>query len=134
MLQKIKNRRADGFTIIEVVIVLAIAGLIFAIVFIAVPQLQESQRDNSRRAEVGRVSAAVIDASANNSGSLPSDIATVTPTVDDLQMTYINDGVGTADVDTVVYAVGADCDGGGSARSYNLTTILESGATYCVDG
>ena len=38
-----------GFTIIEVVLVLAIAGLIFLMVFIALPALQRSQRDTERR-------------------------------------------------------------------------------------
>ena len=38
-----------GFTIIEVVLVLAIAGLIFLMVFIALPTLQRSQRDTQRR-------------------------------------------------------------------------------------
>ncbi|MCL2869540.1 prepilin-type N-terminal cleavage/methylation domain-containing protein, partial [Candidatus Saccharibacteria bacterium] len=33
----------QGFTIIEVVLVLAIAGLIFLMVFIALPALQRSQ-------------------------------------------------------------------------------------------
>ena len=34
------NRRNKGFTIIEVVLVLAIAGLVFLMVFIALPSLQ----------------------------------------------------------------------------------------------
>ena len=38
-----KNKK--GFTIIEVVLVLAIAGLIFLMVFIALPALQRSQRN-----------------------------------------------------------------------------------------
>ncbi|MBS7346174.1 MAG: type II secretion system protein, partial [Candidatus Sacchiramonaceae bacterium] len=37
-----------GFTIIEVVLVLAIAGLIFLVVFIALPALQRNQRDTQR--------------------------------------------------------------------------------------
>ena len=40
-----KKDNKKGFTIIEVVLVLAIAGLIFAMVFIALPALQRSQRD-----------------------------------------------------------------------------------------
>lgn len=38
-----------GFTIIEVVLVLAVAGLIFLMVFIALPALQRSQRDSQRK-------------------------------------------------------------------------------------
>jgi prepilin-type N-terminal cleavage/methylation domain-containing protein len=37
MLNKIQKRKEDGFTIIEVLIVLAIAGLIMLVVFLAVP-------------------------------------------------------------------------------------------------
>ncbi len=51
--------RGSGFTIIEVVLVLAVAGLIFLTVFLALPALQKSQRDNARRQDVGRVVAGV---------------------------------------------------------------------------
>ena len=44
-----KKDNKKGFTIIEVVLVLAIAGLIFAMVFIALPALQRSQHDQSRK-------------------------------------------------------------------------------------
>ena len=47
---KLNNQLDDksntkGLTIIEVVLVLAIAGLIFLMVFIALPALQRNQRD-----------------------------------------------------------------------------------------
>ena len=42
----------NGFTVIEVVLVLAIAGLIFLMVFIAFPALARSQRDAKRRDDI----------------------------------------------------------------------------------
>jgi prepilin-type N-terminal cleavage/methylation domain-containing protein len=48
-------RTQKGFTIIEVVLVLAIAGLIFLIVFLALPQLQKSRRDTQRRKDVAQI-------------------------------------------------------------------------------
>lgn len=60
--------RHQGFTIIEVVLVLAIAGLIFLMVFIALPALQRSQRDQARRTDVGLVAAAVKNWRSNNRG------------------------------------------------------------------
>jgi prepilin-type N-terminal cleavage/methylation domain-containing protein len=48
-----KRLNNKGFTIIEVMIVVAIAGLIMVILFIAVPQAQKSQRDTYRRHYVG---------------------------------------------------------------------------------
>jgi prepilin-type N-terminal cleavage/methylation domain-containing protein len=46
----VKSRQSQGFTMIEVMIVLAIAGLIMVILFIAVPEAQVSVRDNHRKA------------------------------------------------------------------------------------
>lgn len=62
-----------GFTIIEVVLVLAIAGLIFLMVFIALPSLQRSQRDTERRIKMANVQTKVMDYQNNNNGKLPND-------------------------------------------------------------
>lgn len=61
-----------GFTIIEVVLVLAIAALIFLIVFLAVPTLQRSQRDTQRRSDVGRLHSAVTSWSSSRQGQIPT--------------------------------------------------------------
>lgn len=55
-----------GFTIIEVVLVLAIAGLIFLMIFVALPALQRSQRDAERRNDVAIVAAAIKQWRVNN--------------------------------------------------------------------
>ena len=55
-----------GFTIIEVVLVLAIAGLIFLMVFVALPTLQKSQKDTQRRNDIARVGTALLNYYANN--------------------------------------------------------------------
>ncbi len=73
MTNKISTTK-QGFTIIEVVLVLAIAGLIFLMVFVAFPALQRNQRDTQRRQDYADLGAAVITSSANNnSHSLPGD-------------------------------------------------------------
>lgn len=66
-----KNKQG-GFTIIEVVLVLAIAGLIFLMVFIALPALQRSQRDTQRRDDVSRMVSQLNSYATNNRGSLPT--------------------------------------------------------------
>lgn len=71
--QKINSRR--GFTIIEVVLVLAIAGLIFLMVFLALPALQRSQRDTQRRSDFSEFLTQVSNYQSNNRGRLPSDKA-----------------------------------------------------------
>ena len=62
-----------GFTIIEVVLVLAIAGLIFLMVFIALPALQRSQRDTQRRDDMARFLSQLNQDQANNGGTVPGD-------------------------------------------------------------
>ena len=52
-------------------IVLAIAGLILAIVFIAVPALQRNSRNTQRRADLANLRAQVETWTSNNNGKLP---------------------------------------------------------------
>lgn len=61
-----------GFTIIEVALVLAIAGLIFLVVFLALPALQNSQKDTAAKEDAGRIVSALQSYSADNQGSLPT--------------------------------------------------------------
>jgi len=65
------GRGKKGFTIIEVVLVLAIAGLIFLMVFIALPALQQAQRNTQRENDLSRFLTAVTDFQSNNNGQLP---------------------------------------------------------------
>ncbi len=74
-----KIKKKEGFTIIEVVLVLAIAGLIFLMVFVALPALQSSQRDTQRREDMGRLVTAITNYKANNRNKLPA--ATTNDTV-----------------------------------------------------
>ena len=67
-INKNQNSTKKGFTIIEVVLVLAIAGLIFLMVFLALPALQRSQRDTQRKQDVAMVVTALHNWKANNKG------------------------------------------------------------------
>lgn len=67
------NKQKKGFTIIEVVLVLAIGGLIFLMVFIALPALQRSQRDTQRRQDVAIIASAVRQYMAHNHNNAPPD-------------------------------------------------------------
>lgn len=73
---KNNNKFKKGFTIIEVVLVLAIAGLIFLMVFIALPALQSSQRNTQREDDLSRFLTAITDYSTNNSGRIPFSTGT----------------------------------------------------------
>ena len=68
----ITQQNKKGFTIIEVVLVLAIAGLIFLMVFLALPALQRGQRDSQRRSDISRFMSQINSYQTNNGGRVPS--------------------------------------------------------------
>lgn len=163
MLQNLmkKRREGQGFTIIEVLIVLAIAGLIIAVVLIAIPQLQRNQRNEARRSITNRIKTELDSYAGNNNGTYPtattgtgaSELGTATTGFIGRYLSgisaniqepktgspmYPNPAAGTAQ-GYVRYRVNTICAGesstgtGASARNYTLVTNLEGGATYCVD-
>ena len=67
-----KHKLYEGFTIVEVVLVLAIAGLIFLAVFLALPALQRSQRNTARKQDYSTIASAIQTYKANNKGEFPT--------------------------------------------------------------
>jgi prepilin-type N-terminal cleavage/methylation domain-containing protein len=150
MTSKLKSQN-KGFTIIEVVLVLAIAGLIFLIVFLALPQLQRSRRDTQRRNDVGRILAELENFASNNNGDYPANAAAIEAsggfkerylsgvTLEDPSTnstyTFVD---GTPSQGQVQYDAGSVCNGenfaSGAARDVAVRVQLESGQVYyCAD-
>ncbi len=77
-----KENSKKGFTIIEVVLVLAIAGLIFLMVFIALPAMQRGQRDTQRRDDMARFMSQLNQYQSNNKGAIPTTEAAYTSFLD----------------------------------------------------
>lgn len=142
------RKKEEGFTIIEVVLVLAIAGLIFLVVFLALPALQRSQRDTQRRNDASRFASQVTQFQSNNSGKLPSTELTASG-ISTFLTQYLsaagdtfNDPatgspyVGVASTPTTRgqfwYQTGHDCGTGAGGRSWRVEFALEGGGTYCV--
>ena len=72
-------KKNNGFTIVEVSLVLGIAGLIMIMAFVALPSLWSSQRDADRRANVMNLISALKTFQTNNSrGALPTGTGTYT--------------------------------------------------------
>ena len=74
MLKQHKTKDQKGFTIIEVLIVLAIAGLILLIVFLAVPALQRNSRNTQRKTDIGRVGSAATTVVSNANGNMATGL------------------------------------------------------------
>ena len=102
------HKSKPGFTIIEVVLVLAIAGLIFLTVFIALPALQRNQRDTQRKNDLGRLKAAMDNYKSNNRGQIPND-GTYNPS---FMPTYLRvDGEDFTDPSGVIYRTFSNATG-----------------------
>ena len=161
-----KNKRWNSssqkpaFTIIEVVLVLAIAGLIFLMVFIALPALQRNQRDTQRKNDIGRVLTALQSYQSNNRGSIPTswESQLTTPylrldgdTFTDpsginyrLSSRTVADGkparrINSAGDDSLIfYYLNSKCDGenivaADGANKVAFAALLEGGGIYCVN-
>lgn len=155
-MKTVKPTNAKGFTIIEVVLVLAIAGLIFLVVFLALPALQRSQRDTQRRSDVSRAMSQLASYQSNSQGAVPTSQAQI----DTFVSGYLTNGgqqfndptAGSAYVVTyrgtnyaapttqghIYYHTTATCSGGAAAagsggRNVAFVVVVEQGGTYCVN-
>ncbi|HET7630518.1 MAG TPA: prepilin-type N-terminal cleavage/methylation domain-containing protein [Candidatus Saccharimonadales bacterium] len=151
-----KTNQTKGFTIIEVVLVLAIAALIFLLVFLALPALQRSRRDTQRRDDVSRLLSQVTTYQANNNGQVPAsddDLDSLSTdylksdegefndpqTGDPYTLTLSSVGDGTPDdLGVMNYFKGAKCVNASSTESGSGNQVavivkLEGSPSYCVD-
>jgi prepilin-type N-terminal cleavage/methylation domain-containing protein len=140
---KLKNIKSEkGFTIIEVLIVLAIAGLIMLVVFLAVPALQRNSRNSQRNSDASRVSAAVSECLANRNGQVTACNSAATLG----QLTTVNVSTSatapTSSTTEVGVWYGRVCDTNGAAatttgataRSVAVLFTIEPAITRCITG
>jgi prepilin-type N-terminal cleavage/methylation domain-containing protein len=159
-MEKLQNR-SKGFTIIELLIVLAIAALIILIVLIAVPQLQRNQRNQARQSILNRVTTEVNNYSGNNNGRIPTSATDITgfttryltgvnrqdpQSGTDMGVTWLASspaggaapaGAEIPAIGSIFYKNGYTCNGEilntANARNFAIWTQLEGGAIYCLD-
>lgn len=135
-------KKDKGFTLIEIVLVLAIAGLLLVIVFLAVSGAQKSRRDTQRKNDLSRIAAQIESFASNNNGLYPG-MPAVQTWAGFSASTYItgsnlNDpttGAGYSYVawtaapatGVVSYRTGTACDGTAIGRGYSVNMGLENG-------
>jgi prepilin-type N-terminal cleavage/methylation domain-containing protein len=151
------SKANKGFTIIEVLIVLAIAGLILLIVFLAVPALQRNSRNTSAKNDVQNVVGGVSEYQGANNGSMPNRIAAANGTVTYDHSTSATENATTIQVQgttvvssvltapaaatpaagTIVVSIGFRCDGAPSSRAiaavYSIETTATNPVRQCID-
>ena len=156
-MNKINTKK--GFTIIEVVLVLAIAGLIFLMVFIALPALQRNQRDTQRKNDLSRVQSQINSFQSNNKGKVPTlaeaqgtlttsylrvrgdsfqdptgtNYTFVAGTVGTLPTAYSDTNVGQISYFENARCTGENTEAGGGANKVAVSIPLEGGGVYCLN-
>ncbi len=139
MLQNIK-KRTEGFTIIEVLIVLAIAGLIMLIVFLAVPALQRNSRNTEIRNEASRLATSANEFVTNANGVVPvaADVPAIQTSAGLSRISGVTFGAGTTAARAARLVAPGTCAGttatatGAQARQVAIQFGLEGGQTGCV--
>lgn len=135
-------KKQQGFTIIEVVLVLAIAALIFLMIFIALPALQRGQRDTARKNDANAVASALNSYRSNNDGEMPGDATEFTTFknqyLDGLSQYAVADvveGDSPDGEDQMTVLFGENCDGDSVGRAAAVRVQLESGSgqVVCTD-
>lgn len=152
-MKNFKRSNDKGFTIIEVLIVLAIAGLILLVVFLAVPALQRNARNTQRTGDISRVLGASQEIINNGggqvtalSGATSAEIAAAVGNYGYYQAANVTvsatapaaGGVNTTTVDTVVVYTGATCVANaravpGTARQIAVTYTKEAAIPQCTN-
>ncbi len=149
MLKQLRKTN-QGFTIIEVLIVLAIAGLIMLIVFLAVPALNRNSRNTQRANDAGRTLGAAQEVLNNNNGDItkltsanvqtaignPAYFAIANITVAAAPAVATN----ATTIDTLILYTGAKCDPAnvgkaiaGTTRQMAATWTAEAAVLRCQD-
>lgn len=138
--------KKGGFTLIETVMVLAIAGLILVVVFMAVGGAQRANRDTQRVNEAGLIASAMESYARNNNGKYPAastDVAGYVAKIVDVdtkKAPTFAANIATADANSgEIFGSGFICGAGGtfasgSSRNYAITYYSEqAGAATCKD-
>jgi prepilin-type N-terminal cleavage/methylation domain-containing protein len=142
-----KKVNQKGFSIIEVLIVLAIAGLIMLIVFLAVPALQRNTRNQSRQSDASKLVAAINQCLSNANGKVTACDGSVNGSTavtmfgwdasDYGQLTTIpTAGTSGQSTTKAVWSFGQKCDGNamtpGKARDFAVLYQTEGGGSSVI--
>jgi prepilin-type N-terminal cleavage/methylation domain-containing protein len=148
-MSRLKNKK--GFTLIELVIVLAIAALIIAAILFAVGGAQESRRNTQRKNDLGTIASYLEQYASNNQGAYPTTAAILNGAFTTQYLANVNDpqtgghytftvtAAAPAAVAHISYELGYMCSGstmaidgaGTNTREYAMVTYLEGGSTDC---
>ena len=135
-----KSRRKAGFTLVELLIVVAIIGVLFTLAIVSFTGAQKQARDSQRKSDLNQYRAALENYANSTGGVYPQSTdqvdADAIPCESDLKPDYMSACLldpRDADGETYSYRTNAE---GAAATQYVLWADLETGGHWlaCSDG
>ncbi len=135
----------QGFTIIELLLVLAVVGVIAVVVLLGFKGAERAQRDAAKKANVDGLISAINDYAKSHNGLFPTPVSCTLPDActsmpGGWKPTYPVGGVATGTVPSggwmLWMADGSStnpipCPGGGFGNNGKVAAALEAGGYYC---
>lgn len=132
-------RKQQGFTLIEVVLVLAIGALIILLAILAFGGASRARRDTARTDAAGTFIAAIEQYASNNNGTYPTSVSqmSITQAMKDPKTQSNPQDATTIATDSVIkFHSGYRCNGTSLATNsggYAVSYKQESGNVVCKD-
>lgn len=138
-------KREQGFTLIEIVIVMAIAAALILVVLLAVGGAQRARRDTQRRGDASAYTAALDSYAANNGGVYPATGTGLTATYFSRNdpttgSPYTVQATVPTSAGQIQYVLSAKCNGNtvqtitpAQSGQYAVVMYMESGGATCYD-
>ncbi|HYH75267.1 MAG TPA: prepilin-type N-terminal cleavage/methylation domain-containing protein [Candidatus Saccharimonadales bacterium] len=99
------RRSQNGFTIIEILIVLALAAMILLVVFLAVPSLNRNERNTMRKSDARYIAAQRLQYNIDNQTVMNAgEFNCSTPHTSKLFCTYLTKGMTFYDLENVTFS------------------------------
>ncbi len=123
------NRQSRGFTVIEIIIVIAVLGIASVVFFVQKNNLETAARDEQRKTAINSMYYSLEEVYYRDNNAYPRTInAETLPSVDP-ELFKDTNGVTIGDGNSEYRYEATDCNGD-TCKSYSLRATLENEADY----
>lgn len=123
------NKQMRGFTVIEIIVIIAIAGIAATVFFVQKNNLEIAARDDTRKTAINAMYYSLEEVYYKQNNAYPRTInENILPSVDPELFTDPN-GIKLGEAESEYRYEPTDCEGE-KCQSYTLRTTLENEADY----